>query len=86
MTRSENRCKTSRLLMEVATVVCETSSLIWALHVRTCFDISDGLSYFQNNMNDKLNVIHRDIKSANIVMDDIWNVKVCSWKDQEQRY
>ncbi|GKD84488.1 kinase-like domain, phloem protein 2-like protein, partial [Tanacetum coccineum] len=24
-------------------------------------------SYFQNDMNDKLNVIHRDIKSANIL-------------------
>ncbi|GJY46527.1 kinase-like domain, phloem protein 2-like protein [Tanacetum coccineum] len=67
MTRSENRCKTSRLLMEVLTVVCETSGLIWARHVQICFDISDRSSYFQNDMNDKLNVIHRDIKSANIL-------------------
>ncbi|GJR39363.1 zinc finger, C3HC [Tanacetum coccineum] len=66
-------CEKSMLLMEVLMVVCETSSLIWARHVQICFDIPQGLSYLQNNMNDKLNVIHRDIKSANIVLDDVWS-------------
>nr|GEW95271.1 protein kinase-like domain, phloem protein 2-like protein [Tanacetum cinerariifolium] len=61
------------LLMEVLMVVCEISSLTWARHVQICFDIPPGLSYLQNNMNDKLNVIHRDIKSANIVLDDVWS-------------
>ena len=72
----------SLLLMEVVKVVCEMSSLIWARHVQTCFDIPEALSYLQSNMNDKLNVIHRDIKSsnmdiksANIVLDDVWNGK-----------
>ena len=50
--------------MEVVTVVCETSSLIWARHIQICFDISECLSYLQNDMNEKLNVVHRDIKSA----------------------
>nr|GEY98409.1 probable receptor-like protein kinase At2g23200 [Tanacetum cinerariifolium] len=77
------------LLMEVVMVVCETSSLIWARQVQICFRISEGLSYLLNNMNDKLNVIHRDIKSANIdiksanidiksaniIMDVVWNRK-----------
>ncbi|GKD66628.1 kinase-like domain, phloem protein 2-like protein, partial [Tanacetum coccineum] len=64
-----------QLLLEVVMVVCETSSFIWAGHVQICFDIPEGLSYLQNNMNDKLNVIHRDIKSANIVLDDAWDGK-----------
>ncbi|GJY92837.1 kinase-like domain, phloem protein 2-like protein [Tanacetum coccineum] len=64
-----------QLLLEVVMVVCETSSFIWARHVQICFDIPEGLSYLQNNMNDKLNVIHRDIKSANIVLDDAWDGK-----------
>nr|GFA75620.1 hypothetical protein [Tanacetum cinerariifolium] len=34
MTRSQNRRETSMLLMEVVTVVCETSSLIWARQVQ----------------------------------------------------
>ena len=66
------------LLMEVVTV-CETANLIWAQHIQICFDVLEGLSYLQNNMNDKLNVIHRDIKSGNIILDDAWDDKNCSF-------
>ncbi|GJS09261.1 hypothetical protein Tco_0366057 [Tanacetum coccineum] len=65
-------CETSKLLLEVVTFVCETSSLIWVRHMQIYFDIQ-GLSYRRNNMNGKLNVIHCDIKSANIIVDDIWS-------------
>ena len=51
----------------------------WARHIQICFDVLEGLSYLQNNMNDKLNVIHRDIKSGNIILDDAWDDKNCSF-------
>nr|GEU89799.1 elicitor-responsive protein 3 [Tanacetum cinerariifolium] len=54
-------------LMEVVTVVCETSNLIWARHMQIWFDILEGSSCLQNNMNAKLSVIHRDIKSATVI-------------------
>nr|GEU72195.1 hypothetical protein [Tanacetum cinerariifolium] len=51
------------LLREVVTVVSGMSSLIWARHIQMCCDIPEGLSCL-------LNVIHRDIKSDNIVLDE----------------
>ena len=50
--------------------------VFWARQIQICFDVLEGLSYLQNNMNDILNVIHRDIKSGNIILDDVWNVKI----------
>ncbi|GKB15615.1 hypothetical protein Tco_0849538, partial [Tanacetum coccineum] len=51
------RCETSMLLMEVVTVVCETSSLIWARHMQICFDILEVfyriLSVSLSNMEDR---------------------------------
>ena len=51
--------------------------VFWARQIQICFDVLEGLSYLQNNMNDILNVIHRDIKSGNIILDDVWNSKNC---------
>ncbi|PWA39671.1 protein kinase-like domain-containing protein [Artemisia annua] len=53
------------------------ASLLWAWRLQKCFDIREGWSYLRENMNDKLKVIHRDIKNANIVLDDIWNAEDC---------
>nr|GEY77123.1 protein kinase-like domain, phloem protein 2-like protein [Tanacetum cinerariifolium] len=64
----------SILLMKVVMVVCEMSSLIWAQCIQICFDIREGLSYRRNNLNDKFSVIHRDIKSGHIILDDVWKV------------
>lgn len=45
--------------------------LPWGLRVKLANDIISGLQYLHMH-----NVIHRDIKSANILLDDNWNCKV----------
>ena len=52
-------------------------SLFWDRCSQICFDIQEGWSYLLENMNGKLKVIHRDIKSAKIVLDDVWNEEDC---------
>nr|GEW73097.1 protein kinase-like domain-containing protein [Tanacetum cinerariifolium] len=50
------------------------TSLFWARHVCKYALIYEkvGVILIPGNMNDKLKVIHRDIKSVKIVSDDIW--------------
>nr|GEY20269.1 protein kinase-like domain, phloem protein 2-like protein [Tanacetum cinerariifolium] len=50
------------------------ASLFWDRCLQICFDTGESWSYFRENI---LKVIHRDIRSAKIVLDDIWNGEDC---------
>ncbi|KAJ9559424.1 hypothetical protein OSB04_014038 [Centaurea solstitialis] len=56
-----------------------TNNLItftWAQRIKMCLDIAQGLNYLHTTMNDKGGIIHRDIKSANILLYENWEAKI----------
>ncbi|KAJ9564953.1 hypothetical protein OSB04_000919 [Centaurea solstitialis] len=55
------------------------TNLTWAQRIRICLDIAHGLNYLHNNTDDKQMIIHRDIKSANILLDENWNAKIADF-------
>ncbi|XP_071720199.1 uncharacterized protein [Rutidosis leptorrhynchoides] len=44
-------------------------NLTWALRLKICIDIARGLDYLHNRKEDEEKIIHRDIKSGNILLD-----------------
>ncbi|XP_071739326.1 receptor like protein kinase S.2-like [Rutidosis leptorrhynchoides] len=53
--------------------------LNWCQRLRICLDIAEGLKYIHTNMEGKPRIIHRDIKSANILLDKNWNAKIADF-------
>ncbi|GJW57132.1 kinase-like domain, phloem protein 2-like protein [Tanacetum coccineum] len=51
-------------------------NLTWAQRMQICLDIAHGLNYIHTSTKDKKMIIHRDIKSANILLDDNWVAKI----------
>ncbi|XP_071727425.1 probable receptor-like protein kinase At2g23200 [Rutidosis leptorrhynchoides] len=43
-------------------------NLTWALRLKICIDIARGLNYLHNKTEDEERIIHRDIKSGNILL------------------
>ncbi|KAF5758439.1 putative protein kinase RLK-Pelle-CrRLK1L-1 family [Helianthus annuus] len=50
--------------------------LTWGQRIKICVDAARGLSFLHDDKGTKQRVLHRDIKSANILLDDNWNAKV----------
>ena len=46
----------------------------WPLKVRLALDISQGIEFLHDN-----GIIHRDIKTTNILVDDKWRAKLCDF-------
>ncbi|GKA75872.1 kinase-like domain, phloem protein 2-like protein, partial [Tanacetum coccineum] len=52
----------------------------WMQRLKICLDIAHGLNYIHSNTDhDKQKIIHRDIKSANILLDDDWKAKIADF-------
>nr|XP_043629412.1 uncharacterized protein LOC122600723 [Erigeron canadensis] len=50
--------------------------LTWERRIKICLDAAKGLSYLHDDKGTHQRVIHRDLKSANILLDDEWKAKV----------
>ncbi|GJS10191.1 kinase-like domain, phloem protein 2-like protein, partial [Tanacetum coccineum] len=56
------------------------TNLTWVQRINICLDIAHGLNYIHTNMDhNKQKIIHRDIKSANILLDDNWKAKIADF-------
>ncbi|XP_071740706.1 probable serine/threonine-protein kinase PBL23 [Rutidosis leptorrhynchoides] len=53
-----------------------SKALTWSRRIKICLDAARGLSYLHDDNGVHQRVLHRDIKSANILLDDEWNAKV----------
>ncbi|GKC04450.1 kinase-like domain, phloem protein 2-like protein, partial [Tanacetum coccineum] len=51
-------------------------NLNWVQRMQICLDIAHGLIYLHTSTKDKPTIIHRDIKSANVLLDDNWVAKI----------
>ncbi|KAJ0512146.1 putative protein kinase RLK-Pelle-LRR-I-1 family [Helianthus annuus] len=51
----------------------------WAERIQMCLDIANGLNYLHTSTEDKQCIIHRDIKSANILLNDKWEAKIADF-------
>ncbi|GJW30434.1 kinase-like domain, phloem protein 2-like protein [Tanacetum coccineum] len=56
------------------------TNLTWMQRLKICLDIAHGLNYIHTNTDqDKQKIIHRDIKSANILLGDNWEAKIADF-------
>ncbi|GKD21317.1 kinase-like domain, phloem protein 2-like protein, partial [Tanacetum coccineum] len=55
-------------------------NLTWMRRLKICLDIAHGLNYIHTNTDQvKQKIIHRDIKSANILLGDNWVAKIADF-------
>ncbi|GJU69256.1 kinase-like domain, phloem protein 2-like protein [Tanacetum coccineum] len=55
-------------------------NLTWVQRLNICLDIAHGLNYIHNNTDHgKQKMIHRDIKSDNILLGDNWKAKIADF-------
>lgn len=53
-----------------------SSTLTWTQRLKICLGAARGLCYLHDPKDTQQRVIHRDIKSSNIQLDENWNAKV----------
>ncbi|KAL4570978.1 hypothetical protein LXL04_017727 [Taraxacum kok-saghyz] len=54
-------------------------NLTWILRLKICLGAACGLEYLHNAKGTQQRVLHRDIKSANILLDENWNTKIADF-------
>ncbi|PWA37090.1 hypothetical protein CTI12_AA593800 [Artemisia annua] len=54
-------------------------SLTWVMRLRICIDIAIGLEFLHGNVSSPEMVVHRDIKSSNILLFDDWKAKITNF-------
>ncbi|KAL7602137.1 hypothetical protein Lser_V15G22928 [Lactuca serriola] len=51
------------------------NDLNWTQHLKICIEIAHGLAYLHGSVT-QFRVLHRDLKSSNILLDEKWNAKI----------
>ncbi|KAI3511131.1 hypothetical protein L1887_18275 [Cichorium endivia] len=51
----------------------------WPQLLKICIGVASALDYLHNHVAEKHRIIHRDIKSANILLDENWNAKLADF-------
>nr|XP_043612059.1 uncharacterized protein LOC122583749 [Erigeron canadensis] len=54
--------------------------LTWAKRLKICLDVAKALNYLHTEMEDQKRIIHRDIKSVNIALDENWGPKIIDFR------
>jgi len=52
----------------------KTIEMDWRLRLSICRDTASGMSYMHAK-----NIIHRDLKSENLLVDEHWKIKICDF-------
>ncbi|KAI3739581.1 hypothetical protein L2E82_29990 [Cichorium intybus] len=53
-----------------------SGGLSWTQLLNICIGVASALDYLHNHVAEKHRIIHRDIKSANVLLDENWNAKL----------
>nr|GFC97617.1 probable receptor-like protein kinase At5g59700 [Tanacetum cinerariifolium] len=54
--------------------------LTWVKRLKICLGAAKGLNYLHTGLGEDNNVIHRDFKSGNILLDDNLEAKICDFE------
>ncbi|KAL4561537.1 hypothetical protein LXL04_033704 [Taraxacum kok-saghyz] len=57
----------------------KSNGLSWPQLLKICIGVASALDYLHNHVAEKHRIIHRDIKSANILLDENWNAKLADF-------
>ncbi|XP_052619646.1 uncharacterized protein LOC111921387 isoform X1 [Lactuca sativa] len=55
------------------------TNLTWVQRIKICIDVAHGLNYIHNKIEDERRIIHRDIKSGNILLTENWEAKIADF-------
>ncbi|KAF5793853.1 putative protein kinase RLK-Pelle-CrRLK1L-1 family [Helianthus annuus] len=54
----------------------KSADLTWTQRLNICLDAARGLKYLHHDVGAEHRTLHRDVKSANILLDENWNAKI----------
>ncbi|KAK9063628.1 hypothetical protein SSX86_017499 [Deinandra increscens subsp. villosa] len=54
-------------------------NLTWIQRLKICLDAARGLQYLHDDVGAEHRVLHRDVKSANILLDENWRAKIADF-------
>ncbi|CAH1414584.1 unnamed protein product [Lactuca virosa] len=56
-----------------------SNSLTWGQRLKICIGAARGLEYLHNPLGTQQRVLHRDVKSANVLLDQFWEAKIADF-------